>query len=407
MSKEHMIVRKDTEQGWLLEDLGSLNGTTVNGNRIQGTIQLIDQMKIQVGTTSMVFNDAVSAAAGKHKITIGDSLETSICNAVTQYTADEFLPVDMINDTEILRRDYEKLRIAARLQHEISGELRLDKLLPLLLEELFGLFKADRGLVLLAEEAGGRMIPRAVKVRGKKTAEPITLSRTILQKVLTERTAVLTSDAQHDERFAHAKSVIIQGIRSSMCVPLLARDSRVMGVIHLDSQMAINAFTERDLSMLQGITQQASIAVENSRLVEQIEIEARTRQKFEKMLSPNLVDRVVSGDLEIKKGGEMRASAVMFTDIRGFTSLSERSEPKELVKLLNEYFELLVDVVFEFDGTMDKFMGDGVMAIWGSPMEIERADEKAVLAGVKIQKVMAQFNNLRRMDGLAPIETGV
>jgi adenylate cyclase len=125
------------------------------------------------------------------------------------------------------------------------------------------------------------------------------------------------------------------------------------------------------------------------------------------MLSPNLVDRVVSGDLEIKKGGEMRASAVMFSDIRGFTSLSERSDPQELVKLLNEYFELLVDVIFEFDGTLDKFMGDGVMAIWGSPMAIDRADEKAVLAGVKIQKVMAQFNNLRRMDGLAPIETGI
>jgi adenylate cyclase len=407
VSKEHMIVRKDAEKGWLLEDLGSLNGTTINGNRIQGTIPLVDQMAIQVGTTTMTFSDEAGAAAGKHKITIGDSLETSICNAVTQYTADEFLPVDMINDTEILRRDYEKLRIAARLQHEISGELRLEKLLPLLLEELFGLFKADRGLILLAEGPNARMAPRAVKVRGKKTAEPITLSRTILQKVLAERTAVLTSDAQHDERFAHAKSVIIQGIRSSMCVPLLARDQAVMGIVHLDSQMAINAFTERDLAMLQGIAQQASIAVEISRLVEQIEHEARTRQKFEKMLSPNLVDRVVSGDLEIKKGGEMRASAVMFSDIRGFTSLSERSDPQELVKLLNEYFELLVDVIFEFDGTLDKFMGDGVMAIWGSPMAIDRADEKAVLAGVKIQKVMAQFNNLRRMDGLAPIETGI
>ena len=406
VSKEHIVIRERPD-GWQLDDLGSLNGTYLNDERVTGKLPLHHKDRLTLGSTTLIFSDEVEAGTGSHKVTIGDGVETSICNAVAQHTADEFLPVDMITDTEALRRDYEKLRIAARLQHEISDEVRMDKLLPRVLDQLLKLFRADRGVVLLAEEPDGKLVPRAVKVRGKKVAEPIALSRTILRKALAERTAVLTSDAQHDARFSHAKSIIIQGIRSSMCVPLLGRDRHVMGVIHLDSQMAVNAFTEKDLSMLQGIAQQTSIAIENSKLVERIERDAVTRQKFEKMLSPNLVERVVSGELNIQKGGELRTTAVMFTDIRGFTSLAEKSKPQDLVKLLNEYFELIVDVIFEFEGTLDKFMGDGVMALWGAPMEVEDSPLKAVAAAVKIQKVMERFNALREMDGLPAISTGI
>ncbi len=406
VSKEHIIVRKDGPR-WTLQDLGSLNGTYINDVRITGNVALHHRDRIAVGSTNMVFYDEVEAGTGKHEVSIGDALESSICNAVAQTTAEEFLPVDMIQDVDSLKRDYEKLRIAARLQHDIAGDVRMESLLPRLLDQLFGLFKADRGLILLAGDDGGRLIPRAVKVRGKKTSEPISLSKTILRKVLTERQAVLTSDALHDARFSQAKSIIIQGIRSSMCVPLLARDKSVIGIIHLDSQMAANAFTEKDLAMLQGIAQQASIAVENSRLVEKIEAAALTRQKFEKMLSPNLVEQVVSGELSIEKGGQMRRISVMFTDIRGFTALSEKAPPQDLVKMLNEYFEVLVDQIFETNGTVDKFIGDAVMAIWSAPVDVEDASLKATEAGVKIQKVMAEFNQLREMDGLPPIHTGI
>jgi adenylate cyclase len=171
--------------------------------------------------------------------------------------------------------------------------------------------------------------------------------------------------------------------------------------------MATNAFTEKDLAMLQGIAQQASIAVENSRLVEKIEQAAITRQKFERMLSPNLVEQVVSGDLEIKKGGELRKVAVLFSDIRGFTSLSEKAPPQDLVKMLNEYFEVLVDQIFETQGTLDKFIGDAIMAIWSAPVDVDDAAFKAVSSAVKIQKIMSEYNQLREMDGMPPIHTGI
>ncbi|MEE2780395.1 MAG: FHA domain-containing protein, partial [Myxococcota bacterium] len=229
VSKEHIVIVQD-EDGWMLHDLGSLNGTMVNDERIRGEVRLHHKDRLAIGSTRMLFVDEMGAGTGRHKVTIGDGLESSICNAIAQQTAEEFLPVDRITDMDALRRDYEKLRIAAKLQHEIADELRMERLLPRLLEQLFALFRADRGLILLADQPGGPLVPRAVKVKGKKRSEgvdePIALSRTILRKVLSERTAVLTNDAQHDDRFAHAQSIIIQGIRSSMCVPLLGRDKR-------------------------------------------------------------------------------------------------------------------------------------------------------------------------------------
>jgi len=406
VSKEHLVVEQLAGE-WYLRDLDSRNGTWVNGERVKGRVRIQNNDRVKVGTTHLVFiNRGDRKTTSDHTVTIGNSLESSIQGSLYRESAEEFLPVDLMPSIDALKRDYEKLRLASRLHREVAFDVRLDVLLPRVLDHLFGLFKADRGVILL-DDGHGILQPRAVKVRGKEEQESIQLSQTILNKVLSERTAVLTRDAQMDDRFQRAQSVIIQGIRSTMCVPLLARDSSVMGVIHLDSLVVANAFTEKDLGMLQAVALQAAIAIENSRLVERIEREAVTRQRLEKMLSPNLVEKVVSGDIRIQKGGELREVVVMFTDIRSFSQIVEKMPPQEVVNLLNEYFEVLVDVIFEFDGTLDKFLGDGLMAVWGAPVADPAAAEKAVRCAVAMQQTVTRFNALRRLDGKLPIWTGI
>ncbi len=408
VSKAHIAVEFTADRVWVVRDKGSLNGTELNGERLEGSARLRHRDRIKVGACMMLFWDPRSVATGDHTVTIGDRVQTSIREAFDQRTASEFLPVDELEDEGALRRDYEKLRLANILHNNIALEVRLEELLPRILDNLLTLFKADRGVILLADRPGADLEVRAVKVRGDAgTDTDIALSQTMVKQVLEGQKAVLTHDAQQDKRFSAAHSVIISGIRSSMCAPLIGRDRGVFGVIHLDSLYATGQFNERDLGVLQGVAHQAAVAIENALLVGQIEHEAVMRQNFEKMFSPKIVDQMLQGKLKIEKGGTLKKVAIMFTDIRGFTSLARRWPPQEVVKLLNEYFEVIVDVIFDFDGTVDKFIGDSVMAMWGTPVEDPESVTKALHAAVEIQKALDKFNALRKLDGLTEILTGI
>jgi adenylate cyclase len=209
-----------------------------------------------------------------------------------------------------------------------------------------------------------------------------------------------------DSRFSGAHSVILQGIRSTMSVPLMLEE-RLLGVIHLDNLMSSGAFTEKDLQLLTGFANQAAMAIENSRLTERIREEAVVRAQLGRLLSPNLVEQVVSGQLEVKKGGELRRATVLFSDIRGFTSMSENTPAPEIVAMLNDYFEIMVDIVFKYEGTLDKFVGDELMCVWGAP--VARPDDpiRTVRAAVEMMIALAEFNRTREAEGSAPLRIGI
>src|SRR6185295_6534379 len=128
-------------------------------------------------------------------------------------------------------------------------------LLQKILDKAFELLPADRGVILLVED--GQPVPRYVKTRTGNTEE-ITLSKSILNEVMRERAAVLSSDATMDSRFSGAHSIIMQGIRSTMCVPVLHGDE-LLGIMHLDSLFNTTASTEKDLGLFTGIASQAGI----------------------------------------------------------------------------------------------------------------------------------------------------
>ena len=149
--------------------------------------------------------------------------------------------------------------------------------------------------------------------------------------------------------------------------------------MHLDSMIATNAFTEKDLQIFAGIGGQAAVAIHNSQLARKIEHEAKTRAQFQRLLSPNLVDQVVQGKLQLEKGGALSEVTMLFSDIRGFTSMSESRAPQEIVRMLNEYFELMVDVLFKYEGTLDKFVGDEIdRAVRRARRRCQKAELKAV-----------------------------
>ncbi len=403
ISKEHAQIQRTPEGRFLLRDLGSLNGTYIRGERVHEQI-LLDGDEISLGSTRLLFVDQKTDDIPLHRVTIAPGTSESHIRQkiAAQTTGREFLPERELTEEKALRRDYEKLRIGHELARALGAELDLEKLLPKILDKAFELLGADRGVILLMGP-NDELVPRYVKQKDGRPTENIVLSKTVMAEVMSQKAAVLSSDALMDSRFSGAHSIIMQGIRSTMTVPLLFGEE-ILGILHLDSQIATNAFTEKDLQVLTGIAAQAAIAIQNARLAKKIEHEAQTRAQLERLVPSSVVDQMIAGELTIERGGKLCEVTMLVADIRGFTAMSEKQEPETIVAMLNEYFEIMVDILFKHGGTLDKFVGDEIIGLFGAPIELKDAPYKAVLCALEMQKALREFNVSRGQD---PIRVGI
>jgi len=171
--------------------------------------------------------------------------------------------------------------------------------------------------------------------------------------------------------------------------------------------VAVNAYSEKDLKLLSNIGNQTAQFIKNAEMAKKIESDATTRERFQRLLSPDLAEMVVSGELTVEKGGENRIATVLFADIRGFTSMSENMVAADVLQMLNEYFEIMVEIAFKHEGTVDKFVGDEIMVLWGAPVVHEDDPRRAVQAALDMQEALAEFNRTRESEGQRPIQIGI
>ncbi len=122
--------------------------------------------------------------------------------------------------------------------------------------------------------------------------------------------------------------------------------------------------------------------------------------------SPNVVD-ALAGDEFIRRGGRLQNVAVLFSDIRGFTTLSEKASPDEVMQMLSTYHDHMVREIFRHGGTIDKFLGDGIMATFGTPNPAEDDAQRAVDAGIGMELALQALNRQRRQSGQPPIVQGI
>ncbi len=429
VSKEHCIIDAQGD-GFVLKDLGSLNGTFVNQERVRGQIPLRHGDEISLGATRLRFDASVARVSGPlgtavmggvapgssppkqnpfnaHGTRIDVADEERFIGAELAAVQEHFVPFDQVaRFPEQLRADYERLRLAYELTAEVARERDLDVLLSRILASVIRHIQADRGVILLRDETG-ELVPRASQ-RRDGSGDAIRLSSTILDKVVRERTVVLTHNASEDFAGSKAKSMILNRINSAIVAPLLHdQEKEVLGVMWLDSE-ALAQFKEKDLEVVSAIAQQAAMFIEVNVLGQKVQAEILMRERFTRLLSPNIAERIVSGQLEIAPGGQRVDLCTVFnSDIRGFTSMSEEARPEELVEMLNEYFEAMVDVIFRYEGTLDKFMGDGIMALWGAPV-VHRDDAvRAVDCALQMQTVLRLLNLKRTERGQQPLEIGI
>jgi len=251
---------------YLIEDLGSGNGTSVNGQTIASATPLEAQDRIKLGPVLMRFEqgevlEQAAVASDMGTTMVGVSLaddEATIMSQVESGTGFGTLDV----------RPEQKLKGVLEISRALAGSVDVESMLPKVLDTLFAIFnQADRGCVLLQDAESGELVPRAMKHRRESDDATVTLSRTIVNKVIEDKAGLLSADASSDSQFDASESISNLSIRSMMCVPMLGVDGEVAGVINLDTQNPLNQFNSDDLELLQAVAGQAALSYESARLM--------------------------------------------------------------------------------------------------------------------------------------------
>jgi adenylate cyclase len=318
-------------------------------------------------------------------------------------TEREFRPYDEIaSNANQLRADYERLRLSYELTRDIADEKDTSALLEKILKSIFRFIPAQRGVIFLNVDS--EMQPAAQhRTDGGKGA--ISVSTTILSKVVEDRKAVLTHDAAMDFAASKGKSMILNQIQSAIVAPMLHKEE-LFGVLWLDSK-SLAQFQPKDLELVTAVANQAAMFIEINVLDQQVAAEQLNRERLSRLLSPNVAERVIKGQVDVKPGGARTEVTVYNSDIRGFTRMSEHTAPEEIVEMLNAYFERMVDTIFKYEGTLDKFMGDGIMALWGAPVSHVDDAERAVECAIEQTEVLGKFNRERLAKNKPPLGVGV
>ena len=284
----------------------------------------------------------------------------------------------------------------------------LTDVLNTVMEIIFRYLPVERGLIILFDEEGNP-VPKLTKFREGADAHDIPISRTILNMVAQQQVALMTSNALEDARLLGGKSIAIHGIRSAMCVPLWNR-GRVIGAVQVDSPIHIGSYAEDDLDLLTALANFAAVAIERAQMAEKIEEERKIRARMERYHSPAVVDEIVRGSIKTTTDErEIRAAevSILFADICGFTPVSETKTPEEVAEFLSHFFSCAVESIFAYGGTLDKFIGDAVMAFFGAPLPQDDHADRAVLTGLMLQRLVGEWNEEREKTNLPPVKVRV
>ncbi len=390
---------------WRIRDLGSTNGVQINGSPVpDGMVGIGDRLRVGIfdlqveldtdATPEANMEELASATIVRHRQDFLESPELSVLGQSED--AHEVSP----QSTRVATRH---LSLLSRLARELLRTDSRDEVLSKVMEVAFEALPIERGFILLGQ-AGDTQCELA-RVRDWVEARPtweVPISQTILNVVMREEVALLTVDATDDGRLAGGESIKIHGIHSAMCAPLWS-ENRITGFIQVDSPLETGRLTEQHLDFLIVLANYAAVASEWVR-------QRRLRSRLERYHSPAVVDEILR-EKAAPDSAESRLRraevTVLFADIVGFTAFSEKASPEEVAALLGGYCSRAVDVIFAAEGTLDKFIGDCVMAFFGAPVEQPDHARRAVLAGVAIQESMREWNREREGSGLPPVQCRV
>jgi adenylate cyclase len=390
-----------------VKDLGSSNGTFVNGEQITEAIAAADDI-ITFGKVAFKLISVTPPVAQQPQPDDGGFAakpppDATIVRQVAVKPTDIDGAVSRGSSGDIAAPDEaiagsQKLQLLLDISKELSKQQDVDKLLEKVVGITFKVMNVDRVSILMLEGESNELVPRISKNRLGDVGGSARVPQSIARRAVNERLAILTDNAAADERFG-GQSIVMQSVRSAMCTPLMGSEGSVLGILYVDNMTAINSFGDEDLEFLIAFSGIAAVAIENSQLTERVQREAVVRSNFQRYFAPDVAEAIASQGEAVKLGGQKRPVVVFFSDIRGFTPMSEKMLPDEIATLLTEYFTEMVEIVFEHGGTLDKFMGDAIMALWGAPISHEDDADRAMRAAIQMMAMLEQLNAKWQREG--------
>ena len=327
------------------------------------------------------------------------------------------IEAEMVSPSEIkdLRRKAQILEMLYDMSKSLGTIFDLKGIFEQATNLIFRGTPSDRVVALLADESlDGKILdyslfPIALKARDEnleKVSERLAVSRTITQKVMREKVALLSQDAKTDAQFSGSDSIVSQGVRSTICAPLIT-ESNVHGVVYADRLDPFAAFTPDDLELISAVAAQTAMAVETIKAHKRLAREEVARANYSRFMPEYVVKQLLEKPDSFRLGGINQKITVLFADIRGFTALSENANPEKIVGLLNRYFTAMSEIIFAYGGTLDKYIGDGLMAIFGAPTASPEDSKNALKTAVAMQKRLRGLNEELSAEGYGRVEIGI
>ena len=355
--------------GVILSDLGSPEGTFLNGKRIvRARLQTGDHIQLATGQP---------AASQATQATVLGSKTFAV----------KPIPDLKVDSKENLVGQQGLLHLSAALARPGALEDKLDEILDFSLR--LGSFDRASIWVVDPDQPTQFLYHRRRQSRGQPPAE---VSQTVLQQVLRGE-ALIIQDAQLDQRVENAQSIKIQNIRTCVGLPL-ATSNRIWGVLYLDSLQPKALTNSSEQEFLGSFAALAAVAIENGWLSAKAQKEALFKDRLARFFPPSTIDSILArSDGTYVHGAEMNVT-ILFCDIRNYTGISFEQPPTKVAAWINDYFSRIVPIVFRHNGTLEKYIGDAMLAIWGAPLEMTPAEQAlhSCRAAIEIQQAVAEFS---------------
>lgn len=382
VSRRHATIRVEGGRCFV-QDVGSRFGTFVNDRQLVATepeaaASAGDILKFGEVTATIEQHVAEQALLSEER----DILDGP--GTIYQAIADAAPATTALADSHLVK-------LIADLGRTLVTGQSLGDILKKVVDMAFSAVPADRAFLMLRESEESALEARVLRHRDGTVPDNPTLSRAVVRKVIRERVAICATDAMADPDLSVTDSIMRLNIRSFVCAPLWSGDA-VMGVLYLDSPRR-SAFAQPDLDSITALANAAAVAIMQSRLSTQLIEEQKRRERLQRYHSPSVVSRIIHQRGEsAEPTAQERDVTVMFCDIVGFTALCEPLTPIQAAALLNTFLTRMTDVVFEHEGTLDKYLGDALLAVFGAPFEQKDHALKAVEAAIGMRRALVELN---------------